>query len=140
MDYKKYEDILHEFDRAIVDNTKHRMMRFSISCSVMRVMLADAKKAVDAQRLRTADAIEELSRARHDAQVYREQVVHERQTILSLRDELKQAENFRQEADSVLQSLRDERKEMEELRDKLSNAERKASIWKTKCQNLRGTK
>lgn len=109
MDYKKYEDILHEFDCAIVDNTKHRMMRFSISCSVMRVMLADAKKAVDAQRLRTAGAIEELSCVRRNAQIYREQVVHERQTVLSLRDELK-------------------------------NAERKASIWKTKCQNLRETK
>ena len=108
MDYKKYEDILHEFDRAIVDNTKHRMMRFSISCSVMRVMLADAKKAVDTERARTAEAIQEIARSRHDAQAYREQVVHERQTILSLREQLK-------------------------------SAERKASIWKTKCQNLRGT-
>jgi len=139
MDYKKYEDILHEFDRAIVDNTKHRLMRSSISGSLMRVMLADAKKAVDAQRLRTAEAIEELSRARHDAKVYCEHLGHEQQTVLSLQDELKQAENFRQEADSVLQSLRDEREEMEELREQLKSAERKASIWKTKCQNLRGT-
>ena len=138
MDYKKYEDILHEFDRAIVDNTKHRMMRFSISCSVMRVMLADAKKAVDTERARTAEAIQEIARARHDAQAYREQVVHERQTILSLRDELKQAETFRR--DERKQLIGDHWEEMEELRDQLKSAERKASIWKTKCQNLRGTK
>jgi len=109
MDYKKYEDILHEFDRAIVYNTKNRMMRFSISCSLMRVMLAEAKEAIEYHRARTSEAIDGIARARQDAHAYREQVVHERQTILALREQLK-------------------------------SAERKASIWKTKCENLKGTK
>jgi len=109
MDYKKYEDILHEFDRAIVYNTKHRMMRFSICCSVMRVMLAEAKEAIEYHRARASEAIDWINRARKDANACHEQVAHERQTILALREQLK-------------------------------SAERKASIWKTKCENLKGTK
>jgi hypothetical protein len=50
------------------------------------------------------------------------------------------AEMFREQCRDVVWSLLSEREEMKELREQLKSANRKASIWKTKCQNLRGTK
>ena len=131
MDYSKFEKQIYEVDLTVLNKGKYSAGKLATLSSAFRLLVNDSQKAIDAQRERTRETVEILMNERKE----------ELKVIQKLWETEKNVETFRKnqviadtEHEASLLALN------KSFKRRLATESRKAKIWKTKYEKLKGTK